>query len=521
MVDTRLAAKPHGDRSPVFRFHGTETPRGLQDVPRSVLHQGRFGRMFRHLPPFAPSDDDLLALAASMILPVPKDEEEDRLLDNKTIAAGFTYFGQFVDHDLTFDPNSKLQRDNDPDALTNFRTPRFDLDSLYGDGPADSPFFYQADGTRLLLGQDADGKDDLPRNTPRDPGEPRRALIGDPRNDENLIVSQLTLAITKFHNAVVEELAAHGVASSALFDEARRLVRWHYQWVVVHDFLTRIVGSDLVADVLRVETYHVHTKEGLQRAKLARPHLLFFGWKEQPFIPVEFSVAAYRFGHSMVRADYALNEATDGEDEQGNPRELKIFAEEGEDLRGLRERPPGLVIEWERFFKFPGKEDPQFTQKIDPKLVHGLSVLPDSVTGPIPPGPIATMLHSLAVRNLLRGKALGLPSGQSVAEAMGLPTDLILRGKALGLPNQQASAFGQDTPLWYYILREAERLCDGETLGPVGGRIVAEVFVGLLHADPSSFLRLQPTWEPRKRHFGAPANGKFAMTDLLHFAGVA
>src|SRR5262249_4606722 len=152
--------------------------------------------------------------------------------------AGFTYLGQFIDHDLTFDPNSKLERENDPDALVDFRTPRLDLDSLYGDGPADNPFLYQDDGVHFLLGLNQAFEEDLPRNS----AEARRALIGDPRNDENLIVSQLHLAFLKYHNRVVDALRAirPELSGEKLFGEARRIVRWHYQWIVIHEFLRAI-----------------------------------------------------------------------------------------------------------------------------------------------------------------------------------------------------------------------------------------------------------------------------------------
>src|SRR5215510_14402145 len=201
MSDMKLSNQPpHSSPSAPQRFHGVLPIRGLEDVPRSALYEGRFGRMFRNLPPFAPDDADLLSLGALMI--ETQAQADDSNLDNPDIPAGFTYFGQFIDHDITFDPNSKLQRDNDPDALRNFRTPRYDLDSLYADGPDNNPYLYADDGSHLLIGKvnsdqnDLDEKD-LPRNSQG------RALIGDPRNDEKLIVSQIALAFLKFHNAVL------------------------------------------------------------------------------------------------------------------------------------------------------------------------------------------------------------------------------------------------------------------------------------------------------------------------------
>jgi hypothetical protein len=215
--------------------------------------------MFRSLPAFAPDDAALKALARTMVEPPQAAGSND---GDGTIPAGYTYLGQFIDHDVTFDPVSSLQRLNDPDGLVDFRTPRLDLDSLYGDPPND-PYRYESDdderpGPRFLIGENADGDVDLPRT--RLPGSrnglPRgRALIGDPRNDENVIVSQLHLLFLRFHNSVVDWLSVNepGLDRGGLFDEARRLVRWHYQWIVVHDFLSVVVGREVIDDMLRDE----------------------------------------------------------------------------------------------------------------------------------------------------------------------------------------------------------------------------------------------------------------------------
>ena len=542
--------------------HGVESPRGLTSVARSALFQGRFGRMFRNLPPFAPADNDLAALAETML----DADDTDETLDNKRIDAGFTYFGQFIDHDMTFDPVSRLQRDNDPDALVDFRTPRFDLDSLYGRGPADNPFLYDADGLKLLVGQNRQGEMDLPRNNLG------RALIGDPRNDENLIVSQLHLAIIRYHNAVVDQLIRDNVPRQQLFADAQGNVRWHYQWLVINDFLRKIVGSPVVDNILRTSPslgaaadspapgrYVIWTNNAAQTVTMPTVDLKFFHWKNQPFIPVEFAVAAYRFGHSMVRIDYTLN--------GGGVEDIPIFSTAADakgDLHGFRVRPAGREIEWSRFFTFHPESDALIakqkfepTRTIDTVLSKGLQVLPDAVIGgsdtddPELVGHVELDRHSLAARNLLRGKALGLPTGQAVARAMAIPEHLILThtdlrtalkdqqarltglsdeqradvpGPFLTLPDQKikrlVAAFGDRLPLWYYILLEAQMHNPGRALGPVGGRIVAEVLIGLLSGDPSSYLRVQPAWQPEAGRFGARADGAFAMTDLLRFAGV-
>lgn len=475
--------------------HGGVTPRGLEAVAASRLIAGRFGRMFRNLPIPSPPRAALEALGNAM----PEDPLAGRQADNPAIPAAYTYFGQFVDHDITFDPVSKLQRLNDPDALVDFRTPRFDLDSLYGLGPSASPFLYESvdardRGVKLLAGRNprsdplqgglALDRQDLPRN------EQGRALIGDPRNDENIIVGQLHLAFIKFHDRVVDRVRrANGqLTGEALFEEARRIVTWHYQWVVIQDFLRRIAGDAIVDDVL---------SNGRR----------FFRWEREPFMPVEFSAAAYRFGHSMIRPFYDLNDVV---------VEVRLFAEEGRPfplshLGGFRRLPQLWTIKWEHFVRLDRRDRvrPQPSRRINIRLAPPLFRLPSNVD---------LGRNPLAVLNLRRGKALQLPSGQAVAGAMG-ERALTARELALGrlrLPAAHRAVLEQDTPLWFYLLREAEVRAGGERLGPVGGRIVAEVLIGLLEGDPQSFLRQQRGWRPA----GVPAarRGSFTLADLLRFA---
>jgi hypothetical protein len=471
--------------------HGADL-RGLASVPQSPLFEGRFGRMFRSLPALDPGIDAINALVSLM-----EESGESASGDNSTIPAGYTYFGQFVDHDITFDPMSVLQKQNDPDALVDFRTPRFDLDSVYGAGPADQPYLYEWNsptnrGVKLLVGHnegDEFERDDLPRN------QQGRALIGDPRNDENIIVSQLQLLFIRFHAQVVNHVRSHQhLEGSELFAEAQRIVRWHYQWIVVHDFLHRVVGQATAESVLT------------PGAAGAAPtvHRNFFTWVNQPFLPVEFSGAAYRFGHSMVRPDYSLNQTV---------QEVPIFAaadEPGplEHLGGFRRLPSFWTIDWDFFFK-TGSRAPQLSRKIDTKLSSPLFQLPQGLD---------VKRHALAQLNLRRGRALGLPSGQAVAGALGETplTAAELGLDAIDLPDSGKAALQAATPLWYYVLREAKVKGAGEHLGPVGGRIVAEVLVGLLEGDSQSYLRQQPTWQP---HFlPAQTAGDFTMADLATFA---
>jgi len=486
------------------QYHPT-APRGSDLVPHSVLREGRYGRMFRDLPPLEIADGDLGqldALAELMLEPEELDDGSEEL-DTKfdgPIPAGFTYFGQFIDHDITFDPVSSLQRLADPDALRDFRTPRLDLDSLYGDGPNDNPFMYDPDvdngKTTFLIGANEADEDDLPRNTlPRDGRFLRgRALIGDPRNDENIIVSQLHLLFLKFHNKVVDVARRRfpGLEGDDLFIEAQRMTRWHYQWLVVHDFLGRVVGKDVIQDILVEQTY---TAGAGVCGRGRDVKLLFFHWRHDPFMPVEFSAAAYRFGHSMIRADYRLNKTTE--------REIPIFTRgrllvETGDLRGFRPLPGGFGIDWSFFFEVGDAGNLQHARKIDTKLAERLRYVA-AVDAP----------NALAARNLRRGRTLGLPTGERVAQAMGLEPILI---PALG-PLQFDGLFKGRAPLWYYILKEAEVVSGGERLGPVGGRIVAEVLLGLLKGDRFSYVN-DPTWVP---DLPAAEQGTFTFADLVTF----
>jgi len=456
--------------------HGGSRPRGLDNLPRSASFDGRYGRMFRELPAFAPSDSALKALADSMA-----DAPAGAAGDNPDLPSGYTYLGQFVDHDITFDPVSSLDRVNDPDALNTFRTPRFDLDSLYGRGQADSPYLYdQDDPASLLVGRNTDTVEHEPVDLPRN--HQGRALIGDPRNDVHFIVSQLHLAFIRFHNAVVDHLRFR-VEPSSLFEEARRTVTWHYQWVVVHDFLVRLVGAEMLGEVLVTG----------KRTGKARADLSFFTWRNRPFVPVEFSAAAYRFGHSMVRGEYRINDTLEV---------LPILtdirvANPLQHLGGFRTLPKGWSVQWKHLFDLDDATTPQLARRIDTKLAEPMRKLPPAIDN---------ARRSLGLLNMLRGRSLQLPSGQAVAAAMDSE-----------VPNGELGLTGE-TPLWFYVLREAEALHEGRRLGPTGGRIVAEVLVGLLKGDPSSFLRQAPAWKPDLPSVEA---GTFTMVDLLRFADVA
>ena len=582
------------------RPHGAV--RGANYVDHSSLDHARFGRMFRWLPGETYSKASLFDLATIIIqketahlrgpadagkppvapvtegpdtvfgdVPFTRDAPDTNTLldtaygvaepgdENPIIPAGYTYFGQFIDHDLTFDPNSSLQKQNDPDATEDFRTPRLDLDSIYGRGPDDQPYLYkdhQSDGggIRFLLGRRTDDPaierpGELPRNVEG------RSLTGDPRNDENDIICQIQAIFLNFHNRVVDTLTIllPDVDRHSIFQEAQRIVRWHYQYIVLNDYLPRIVGDD---------TWRlVYLSNGIT----PEPKIEFYKPNDgQAYMPVEFSVAAFRFGHSMVRPSYALRRGdplvggSGTEPFAGDPRfhRIPIFSDQVADdvsLNGFGPLPANWEIDWNLFFSSgplptkmttsgpdsgalgvkpqTAKHRTQPSYRIDTQLVDPLAMLPPDVakSGNMPDG-----IPSLAYRNLVRGSAFELPSGQNVARTLRLTplseAELWSGSAERGhdFTDPETNPFNRRAPLWFYILKEAELTrkkgvtdgLGGHHLGPVGGRIVAEVLVGVAFNDHTSFLYQDRNWTPageKDRSGFDPGEPITTMFELIHW----
>jgi hypothetical protein len=426
------------------------------------------------------------------------------------IPAGFTYVGQFVDHDITLDVQSNLDAATNAETINNMRSPSLDLDSLYARGPALDPFFYDfpaaptpptaikfalgsnqqngpggAGGNAGRAGMVQKSDFDVPRiHKPLSPsGGSLTAVIGDPRNDENLIVSQFHHAMLRLHNRVVDDLVTQGF-SGDIFVEAKRLVTHHYQWAVVHDFLHRICGAPAV--------------NAAMQSVVAPPGSAFR-------MPVEFSVAAYRFGHSMIRDTYWLNHT--------------FIRQPLSDIFDFIRKPnlpvrSNWVIDFNAFFA-TGVPVPVFNsaRKIDSVLANGLESLPG----------FSGMMAVLARRNLLRGLALGLPSGQAMAALVGV-APMTAAQLTSGLPANEVALLNasgrlllKKTPLWYYVLREAAVMQQGDQLGPVGAAIVARTFVRILKRDGSSYLHWPGGFVPS---LPAQTPGQFSFADLVTVAGV-
>jgi hypothetical protein len=463
------------------------------------------------LPEAANTAANLVRLGKTMI-----DNSGNDAAGDADVSALLTYFGQFIDHDITLELASAdlptltnpalapLPLDQIRDTLKNARSAALDLDSVY-DLPA------PRDGDKMVLGTVSStgssnpplarpaGKDDfndLPRG-PRtaDPASDRAANIGDPRNDENTIVAQLHLAFLRAHNKLVDRWGS--------FTEPRRIMRQHYQYLVIHEFLMQVCDKKIVKDIL---------DDGTQ---------FFKPFVEPFFMPLEFAVAGFRFGHTMVRSDYDFN--VNFNTHGGIPATLDFlftFTALSGELGEFDTLPENWIIEWENFV---GNNPRSKARRFDTKLVNPLFRL-KKIDGTVEVG-LGAML---AVRNLLRGYLLRMPTGQALATAMNItpltPEEIEEVAAAVTPPPGQesqldvlrSSGFSERTPLWYYILAEAASKPKGKHLGPVGSTLVAEVLIGLIQKSENSILR-NPIWEPT---LPTGPNGKFTMEDLLRFADV-
>ena len=476
----------------------------LQNDPDNLLPESRATR------------DALVELGRAMV-----DTGGDAGGGDSRIPAAYTYFGQFVDHDITLEAGSAslpdlvdpdlvpLTPDQIEDRLQNGRTATLELDSVYGiQAPRNGAKMrigkvtpLNGGGAPFLRPPGKDDSNDLPRKGRSEVAElDRAAKIGDARNDENTIIAQLHVAFLRAHNELVGQ--------DKKFGEANRILRQHYQHIVLHDFLKRIVDPQVV-------------DETIDENRVYRPDA------DKVFMPLEFAVAAYRFGHSMVRAayDFNLNFNTSG-DPGTTPATLFpllfTFTALSGQLGEFDTLPDNWIIEWENLVD--AGQPFNRTRRIDTKLVEPLFQLTD-----FQGRPRREDRARLAVRNLLRGYLLRMPTGQAIAHALQQKLSGVRNIPVLG-PNRIRDAaaspeqaqvledggFLERTPLWYYVLAEAAALENGRRLGPVGGTIVAEVLVGLVRRSGNSILR-GDEWTPS---LPSEDQGKFTLTDLLRFAGV-
>ena len=518
-----------------------------------------FGRIFPSLPPFAEANDTVRAALVEVGNPGGIMDAGDQLSagpkalivdptvngnptatdaygtnpDNPTMTAGSTFVGQFTDHDITFDQTSQLGVTQNPLVSPNTRTPALDLDSVFGGGPGRRPDLYVDNpdgsvGPKLKIGSGG-VHEDVPRV---DNGDGTyTALLGDPRNDENLIIAGLHCSHILFYNRVLDELAEHDLArfpsarpyaadpgnNYVAFLLAREVTLWHYQWLLVNEHLPQIAGQGVVNDVL------------------ARGNRFYRPPAGDGFMPIEFGAAAYRFGHSMVRPSYRANFASgtgDSTNATADPFFALVFDKsepnfsdpvtyDRDDLLGGYPAPR-RYIGWQTFFDL-GDGNVKNNKKIDTTISSVLFTLPVPAIAPH----TQTSPTVLPQRNLLRQLTWGLPSGQAIARAMGAPA---LSPSDLSDIASVYAPLATSTPLWYYILAEAKVMADGLHLGPVGGRIVTETLIGLLRADPTSYLSIYPAFQPflgtdlalgPNLDASITGNRTYTRAHFLYYAGVA
>ena len=501
-----------GASLPGYLFAEAESAQNLALSGMPASASGRYTRMFSELKgkPARPSSDIEEGLARLGEAMVDKDPLVEPESQPELPTAGYTYFGQFIDHDLTLDLTPLNNASEKIEQTQNFRTAFLDLDHLYAGGPNMSPFLYETgshNAERFLIGKTIEtpglktSDDDLPRNFQG------IALSGDPRQDENLILAQLHVAFLKLHNLVIDqpdELNAsphYRRNGDSDFAAAQRVVRWHYQWVVRHDYLETILDP-LVAESLR----QLEEEKRLNRTIDFR-------------IPIEFSVGAFRFGHSMVRDVYktGVNDVHDKE-----VKLTTLFERTGSKGGAAPALPAEWVISWERFFAIPPRTAcVNRARKIDTQIANALHHLDEQTIKDVnltTPG--EHLEPRLAVRTLLRGFRVNLPSGEDVAAEIArrmpgikvLTEDEIVSGPHKDVLTSPKYGFRNNTPLWYYILKEAEVAPrEGKHLGPIGSYIVADVILGALAADADSYLS-GPAWEPT-----LDSGGRNSMRKMLDF----
>jgi len=517
-----------------------------------------FGRIFPDLPPFAEANDTVRAALLQVGMPGGIMDAGDDLSagpkalivdptvdgnptvadsygtnpDNPTMTAGSTFVGQFIDHDITFDQTSQLGIPRNPLISPNTRTPLLDLDSVFGGGPGMRPDLYVENpdgsvGPQLKIGTGG-VHEDLPRVANGDGSY--TALVGDPRDDENVIVGGMHCAHILFYNRVLDELSEHDLArfpavraqredpgnNYAAFLLAREVTLWHYQWLLVNEHLPQIAGQDVVNDVL------------------ARGNRFYRPPAGDTFMPIEFGAAGYRMGHSMVRPSYRANFTSgtgDSTSATADPFFALVFDKnepdfsdpvtyDRDDLLGGYPAPRRYVG-WQTFFDL-GDGNVKNNKKIDPIVSSVLFTLPVPAIAPH----TQTSPTVLPQRNLLRQLTWGLPSGQAIARAMCAPA---LAASDLDELAGVYPPFAQSTPLWYYILAEAKAIADGLNLGPVGGRIVTETLIGLLRGDPTSYLSVYPGFQPflgtdlqlgSNLNPNITGNRTYTRAHFLYYAGV-
>lgn len=426
-----LRAIPEIEKAKMLKAFGNEA------VAEQIDFTDKFGRLF----PERAGQEELFS--ADKLKDLAEKMFRNDSANDSGVPVGFAFLGQFIDHDITLDAITQLGRvAGDVSKIENFRTPRLDLDSVYLNGPEASPYLYERQkfghGPELLI-----GTEDNPLDVQRLPDG--TAIIGDPRNDENIFISQLQSLFIRLHNYVAKLVADCRIhkTEESTFEQARNICRWLYQWIIVNEFLPAVVHEDVLKPYI----------DGFNNGTL--PIAGEINWLSKPFISVEFSAAAFRFGHSLIRQNYRLN---------------KIVAGDLFDFSAFSPIEKYKNIDWRYLLDF-GDGKHQSAKAIDTVLPEALKTLPFIAEDDV---------RNLAARNMLRGQhTFELLTGEEAAQKFDVtPIEKHRLIQECGL---------DATPLWFYVLAEAES--SGGKLGPVGGQIVAGTLLRLLLADETSYIR--------------------------------
>jgi hypothetical protein len=529
----------HSPSKPIAGLRGNARTRALDKIIREIadaietqpalpFHRDLVGgaappfRIFRQLRPGLFDPADLAALAIEMEdagnsgrVPDPEYDESE---ENIGVPAGYSFLGSLIHDDSTFRQIGSATAEGEPGSSFGGYAPAFNLHTIYGFGPNIQPYFYRRvgrgigdgrDRLKMNLGDFLGGSvaDPAARDLPRVSNEDGEsvALVPDARTEDSIIKAQLHSMMLRFHNRLID------IREDASFHEVRQAVRFHFQWIVIHDFLRRFVQDDVLYAVLP------HLEKGTNPAQ-DPPQLRFFRPDQGTGMPIEYELAVVRFGHSTVRQTFKLNQ---------NTPPIPFFSltpTQQAGLQGGRACPPGWAIDWKLFFEMRTEPQsrmhgpPQYSAKID-------TAVPSTVAMHIPA--TSRKGFSLAYRNLLRGLRAGIPCGQAVSKFMNctpIPDDSLTVGRATerDSPTNKriidiSPRFRNNAPLWYYVLAEAQQqFVDDRTptrLGPLAGRIFAEVLVGLMWANRASYLRSEPSFQPYPEL--CSTSGQFSMADLL------